>query len=65
MNLHCIKCSRFTNNNNNIKIKQKTDRKSNLFSRCFDCGFKTFEIIDKEDLSDLLKSLDVNVLFEV
>ena len=43
--------------NNSIKIKQKIDGKTNLYFCCFDCGFKKFETIDEEELSDLLKVL--------
>ena len=56
MNFHCIKCSKFTKNNY-IKVKCKIDGNINLYSRCIDCGFKKFETIDKEELSDLLKVL--------
>ena len=41
-----------------MKIKRKIDGKINLSSYCFDCSFKKFENIDKEELSDLLKSLN-------
>ena len=57
MNLYCFKCSKFTNNNNNIKITHEIDRKNNPYSHCIECGFKKFEAIDKEELKDLLKSL--------
>ena len=40
--------------NNNTKIKRETDRKTDLCSRCTDCGFKKIGTIDKEELSDLL-----------
>ena len=30
--------------NKNIKIKCKIDGKVNLYSRCFDCGFKKVEL---------------------
>ena len=58
MNLHYIKCLKFTNNNN-IKIKRKIDGKIALYSYCIECGFKKFEAIDKEKLYDLLKSLNM------
>ena len=32
MNLYCFKCSKFTNNNNNIKITHEIDRKNNPYS---------------------------------
>ena len=66
MNLYCIKCLMFTKNNN-IKVKREIDGKIYLYSQCNNCGFKTFTIIDKEDLSDLLNYLIYNVilLFEV
>ena len=38
-----------------MKIKCAIDRKTNRFSRCYNCGFKKFETIDKEELIDLLK----------
>ena len=41
--------------NNYFKIKQEIDGKVNLYSHCIECGFKKFEIIDKEELRDLLK----------
>ena len=41
--------------NSNVKIKQKSDGKIYLSSRCIDCGFKMFETIDKEGLNGLLK----------
>ena len=53
MNLPCIKCLKFSYNNN-IKI----DREINRYSYCIDCSFKKFETIDKEKISDLLESLD-------
>ena len=53
MNLYCIKCSMFTQNN--IKIKPEINVKINFYSRCHDCGFKKFETIVKEVLSGLLK----------
>ena len=31
MNLHCIKCSKFANNND-IKIKRERDEKMNIYS---------------------------------
>ena len=43
--------------NNHIKLKCKVDGKTNLYSCCISCGFKKFPIIDKEELSDLLKYL--------
>ena len=52
--LFCIRCLKFIKNND-FKIKQEIDGKVNLYSHCIDCGFKKFEIIDKEELSDLLK----------
>ena len=54
MNLFCIKGSKFTKNNN-IKIKRGIDGKSNLYPHCIDCGFKKFETIDKEELTDFVK----------
>ena len=54
MNFYCIKCSKFTKNNN-IKIKREIDGKNNYYSRCIDCGFKKFETIKENELSDLLK----------
>ena len=53
MNLYCIKCSEFTNNN--IKMKREIDRKINLSFYCINCGFKIFETIDAEELNHLLK----------
>ena len=49
MNLHCIKCRKFTNNNNNTKIKREMDRKIILYSHCMNLAFKKFGTIDKED----------------
>ena len=49
MNLHCIKRFMFTKNNN-IKIKREIDVKIDFYSSCIDCGFKTFETIDKKPL---------------
>ena len=49
MNLHCIKRFMFTKNNN-IKIKRKIDVKIDFYSSCIECGFKTFETIDKKPL---------------
>ena len=37
------------------KKKKEIDEKVNLYSNCIDCGFKKFETINKEELSDLLK----------
>ena len=47
-----IKRTKFTNNND-----CEIDGKTNLYSYCIDCGFKKLETIDKEEVSDLLKSL--------
>ena len=58
MNLYCIKCSKFTNKNNNIKIKCEIDRKINLYFYCIESGFKKFKTINKKELSGLLKSLN-------
>ena len=58
MNLYCIKCSKFTNNNTNIKIKYEIEGKTNLYSHCIECSFKKFETNNNEELSDLLKSLN-------
>lgn len=33
-----VRCSKFTNNKNNIKIKRAIDRKINLYSHCVYCG---------------------------
>ena len=55
MNLYCIKCSKFTNKINNIKIKREIDRKVKLYFHCIGFGLKKFKNIDKEELSDLLK----------
>ena len=54
MDLFRIKCSKFTNNSNYIKIKLEIDRKINLYSYFIDYGFKKFETIYDEKLSDLL-----------
>ena len=55
MNLHCIKYWKLTNNNNNIKIKQEIEGKTNLYSHYIDCPFKRFDTNDNEDLNDLAK----------
>ena len=52
-----MKCSKFTNNNI-IKIKHEIDGTINNYSHCIECAFKKFESIDKEELRDLLKSLN-------
>ena len=52
--LFCIRCLKFIKNND-LKKKQEIDEKVNLYSNCIDCGFKKFETINKEELSDLLK----------
>ena len=54
MNLYCIKCPKFTNKNG-IKIKWEINGKCNLYSFCIGCAFQTF---DKNELSNLLKSLN-------
>ena len=54
MDLFRIKCSKFTSNSNYIKIKLEIDRKINLYSYFIDYGFKKFETIYDEKLSDLL-----------
>ena len=54
MDLFRIKCSKFRNNSNYIKIKLEIDRKINLYSYFIDYGFKKFETIYDEKLSDLL-----------
>ena len=47
MNLSCIKCLMFTQNNK-IKLKCEIDRNTNLYSHFINCGFKKFATIDKE-----------------
>ena len=54
MNLYCIECLVFTEKNT-IKIKRwinkkKKKKKTDLFSRYIDCGFKGFETIEKNIL---------------
>ena len=51
--MYCIECSKFTKNSN-IKIKDELAGKINLYSSFIECGFKKFETIDKEELSNLL-----------
>ena len=59
MDLYYIKHSKLTNNNNNIKINIcEISRKIILHFHRNDCGFKKFETINKEEVSDLLKSLN-------
>ena len=41
----------------NIRIKDKIDGKTNLYSFCINCGFKKIESIDEEELSYLLETL--------
>lgn len=36
-------------------MKRKINGKIHFYSCCIDCGFKTFETIDIEELNDLLK----------
>lgn len=54
MNLYSIKCLKFKNKKY-FKRKCETDGKINLYYHCIECSFKKFEIIDKEELSGLLK----------
>ena len=54
MNLYCIECLKFSNENN-IKINREIDGKINIYSFCVNCGFKNFETIDEEEIS-LLKT---------
>ena len=39
--------------NNNIKIKLKMNGSGNLHFRYVNCGFKNFETIEKEEISDI------------
>ena len=57
MNLCCIKCSQFMNNNY-IKIKREIDGKINPYSECVDYFFKRFATMEEEKLGDLLRNLD-------
>ena len=43
--------------NKNIKIKLEKYWKTNIYSHCIGCDFKTFEAIDEEELSCLLITL--------
>ena len=52
MSLYCINCSNFANKNG-MKIKREINGKMNHYS-----FFKKFETIDKEEINDLLKSLN-------
>ena len=54
MNLYCVKCSKFTKYNS-IKIKHKIAGKINIYCCCIGYGFRKFETISTEQLSDLLK----------
>ena len=54
MNLYCIKCLKFTNNNN-IRIKDEINREINLYSQGIDCVVTKFETIEEKDLNNLLK----------
>ena len=38
-----------------ILKKRKIDGYINLYSHCINCGCKTFESIDEEELTDVLK----------
>ena len=57
MNLYCIQCSKLTSNNN-IEIKCDIDGKSNPSYYYSNFGFKKFETIDEEELTNLLKILN-------
>ena len=57
MNLCSIKCSEVYKQQLN-ENKTWNWWKINLYCYFADCGFKKFETIDKEELSDLLKSLN-------
>ena len=48
MNLYCIKCSKFTNND--IKIKREKGGKINLSSYSLDSSFLKNETIDEEEV---------------
>ena len=54
MNLYCIKCSKFTKNNN-IKENENEMEKKIFIPVVVDCGFEKFETIYKEEIGDLLK----------
>ena len=58
MNLHCIKWSKFTYNNNDIDITREIDTEINPYSHSIECRFKKFGTIDKEGLKNLLKRLN-------
>ena len=58
MSLYCTKCTIFTSNNNNVNIKRETGAKTNLYLYCIEYGFKKFETIYKEELSDLSKIIN-------
>ena len=47
MNIYRIKCSKFTNSNNNIKVNRKID----LYCYCSDCGFKSLNLLIKKNYS--------------
>ena len=68
MNLCCIKCLKQRNNNTQTKLE--VDGKITIYSYYVDPNFKKFEIIDKKEVTDLLKSSNymknnVTLLFEV
>ena len=54
MNLYCIKCSKFTKNNN-IKENANEMEKKIFIPVVVDCGFEKFETIYKEEIGDLWK----------
>ena len=55
MNLCCIKCLKFANNNN-IKIKNKIDGNINPYSYCNTCGYGKFEAIEEDKLKFLIEN---------
>ena len=43
--------------NRNVKINREIDSKVSLYLCLIDCGFKTFETINEEELNYLFKGL--------
>ena len=60
MNLYCLQCTKFTNNND-IKVKHEIDGKISIYYLFIDCGCIKFETIGKEEISFLSKNFNIHI----
>ena len=56
MELHCLKCKKYTKNIN-PQVSSRSNGKPMILSKCAICGSKKFKFIKKQEASRLLSKL--------